>query len=144
MSRTKGEIKTVKEYDEIFLRICERIAEGESMRHGCLEEGINRRDFYRLMRSTNSGKWTDEEAAIRKNRYCDCVDIRTEIYGEDIIDISDGKQGVEDTNESINRDKLRVHARQWMLGKLKPTVFGNNIAAEITVIKEHPLFSSDD
>lgn len=51
-------------------------------------------------------------------------------------DISpDGKSD----NTAVNRDKLRVAARQWAMAKLAPKLFGDKISQEITGANGTPL-----
>lgn len=41
--------------------------------------------------------------------------------------------------ENVQRSKLRVHARQWLMGRLLPRVFGDRVTQEVTGKDGGPL-----
>lgn len=88
-----------------------------------------------------------EQYARAKEKQC-------EVMAEEIIEISDndsldagftedGKQFV--NHENINRSRLRVDSRKWVLSKLKPKKYGDKLAVDtptelqITVVYEDKL-----
>lgn len=70
------------------------------------------------------------------NQYACAREIRSEnIFEEilDIVDCEDNDIGIDENgnprvnNDVIQRDKLRVDARKWMLGKMAPKKYGDKI-----------------
>ncbi|NQZ55436.1 MAG: hypothetical protein HRS51_02910 [Candidatus Nitrosopelagicus sp.] len=133
-----------KERDRLFTIICDRLAEGYSLRKACLEEGLSRTIFYSYMRSTISNSWSKEDAARRVVQYTTAIEERSELFVEDMIDIADGVNRSEDSAEKVQRDRLSIDTRKWIAGKHKASKYGQNIQAEVTIQVEQPLFSSDD
>jgi hypothetical protein len=72
----------------------------------------------------------DEEMA---NQYARAMNVRQELLFEEILSIADsqGKDVViEDGNEIVNhnivqRNRLQIDARKWMLGKMNPKKYGD-------------------
>jgi hypothetical protein len=119
----------------IFDEICNRLADGESLRGVCRDpEMPDRITVYRWMRGNEalSGQYT---RAITER----CVTL-----AEDAIDIADdgsndwmdendpGNPGYALRGEHIQRSKLRVDTRKWFLSKLQPKVYGDKQALEVT------------
>jgi hypothetical protein len=77
--------------------------------------------------------YEDEKFAIQYARACEK---RADKIFDDIITISDStsediikdEEGNEIINHNvINRDRLRIDARKWMLGKMNPKKYGDRI-----------------
>ena len=75
-----------------------------------------------------------------KDQYARAKDEQMDAYAEEIVDIADDATNdfmeIEQKNggttvifdkENIQRSKLRIEARQWMMGKLRPKKYGNNV-----------------
>lgn len=118
----------------LFTSICDRISQGESLRSVC-------RDPEMPHKSTVL-RWLREKPELR-DQYCAARDDLMEYWASDILEIAD--DGTMDTMPGLNkygdevmvanhanvqRDKLRIHARQWLLGKLKPKVYGDRVELE--------------
>jgi len=112
--------------------ICDRIAEGESLRAIC--EDIDMPNIDTIMEWLKVDKELAEQYARARERQAD-------FYVEQIINISDNsgkdtvvtKDGIEQVNhEAIQRDRLRVDARKWVASKLAPKKYGEKIQQEIT------------
>lgn len=76
---------------------------------------------------------TDSEFAIQYARACE---IRADKIADEIIDICDATaddiildvEGNQITNHNvIQRDRLRVDTRKWLLGKLAPKKYGDKV-----------------
>lgn len=119
--------KLKKDFDpDKFKTIIEYIESGESLRKSCELVELNRRDFY---------KWIDEDEE-RKNRYARATKDRHDKIFEEILEIADDSsndfitdsEGFEKLNhEHVQRSKLRIDSRKWMLGKMNPTKYGDRI-----------------
>jgi len=112
--------------------ICDRIAEGESLRAICLDND--------MPGTTIVMEWIKESDALAK-QYARARERQADYYAEQIIEIADNsgkdtvitKEGIEQVNhEAIQRDRLRVDARKWVASKLAPKKYGEKIQQEIT------------
>lgn len=121
---------TKEQINEIFNTICKRIEEGESLRSVLRSEKMpEAHTFY---------KWVDSSEE-KLQQYARVAEVRAEKIFEDIICIADDQEedvytnseGVEVTNHNvINRARLRVDARKWMLSKMMPTKYGDKLEVE--------------
>lgn len=91
--------------------ICERIADGESLKSICNDEHMpNKATVFR---------WLSDEAF--RDKYERARDAQADALADEIVDIADG-----DGEESDpQRDRLRVDARKWVAAKLKPKKYGD-------------------
>lgn len=107
--------------DEIAAIICERLADGESLRKICLDENMPSRSAVFKWLATN-----DEFAG----QYAHARDAQADTLADEIIDIADdGSNDFMGEDEKYNgdaiaRSKLRVDARKWVASKLKPKKYG--------------------
>lgn len=120
---------------EIADAICERIADGESLRSICQGDGMpNRITVFRWL--------NDPGRESFRNQYARAREEQAEFYAESIVDISDEVE-VEATYQgeevkldlssaAIARNRLRVDARKWYASKLAPKKFGDFKAVELT------------
>lgn len=121
--------------DEIADRICERIADGESLRKICETEDMpDKATVFRWLAANET--FRDQYARAREAQADSLVD--------EIIDIADDgrndwieKHGQEGENagwrengEAIRRSQLRIDARKWMAGKLRPKKYGDRLELE--------------
>jgi hypothetical protein len=129
---------------EIADAICERMAEGESVRTVCLDEGMPDR-------STVHRWLADEDHKSFRDQYARACDARAEKIFEEIIEIadtsveaekvttrSDGKQEVT-TGDAVERSKLRVDARKWVVARLAPKKYSEKLNIEATGKDGAPL-----
>lgn len=113
---------------ELADTVCERIANGESLRRICKDEG--------MPSMTTVLKWlgNDEQFALQ---YARAREIQAEGFFDEIADIADNASndwmetcdpdnpGYRLNGEHIQRSKLRVDARKWMLAKMLPKKYGD-------------------
>lgn len=118
---------------EVFDKICLRIANGESLRKICKDD-----DMPNL---TTVWKWLNNNPELDK-QYMRAREEQAETLVDEMIDIADYKKddtyldenGKEVINqEVIARSRLRVDARKWVASKLKPKKFGDftKVQAEV-------------
>lgn len=91
--------------------ICERIADGESLRSICSDDG--------LPGKATVFRWLHDHAAFR-DQYARAKEEQAESLADEIVSIADGQDG-----SDPQRDRLRVDARKWVASKLKPKVYGD-------------------
>jgi len=102
--------------------ICERLADGESLRSICRDE---------QMPSTSTVcKWLSKNAAFAE-QYTRARELQADALFDDILEIADdgrndwmeregeGNEGWRENGEALRRSHLRIEARKWMAGKLK-------------------------
>ena len=101
---------------EIFDTICERIAEGESLRAICSEPDMPSKWAFL--------KWLakDEEDGdgLLVAQYARARDAQVEGEVDEMVLIAD-------TEEDPARARVRIWARQWKAGKMKPKKYGDRV-----------------
>lgn len=115
---------------ELFDTICERIAEGESLRDICKNADMpNKATVFRWLASNPA--LSDQYARARESQ--------ADALFDDILEIADNatndwmeRNGEDGSGWSVNgdhiqRSKLRIDARKWMAGKLRPKVYGDKL-----------------
>lgn len=128
--------------------ICERIADGDSLRSICDDENMPSKSAV--------FRWLAAEPLFR-DQYAHARDAQAESYFDDIRDIADDGRndwmekknadgesiGWQENGEAIRRSQLRIDARKWMAGKLKPKKYGDkldlNVAGRIETMPEEQL-----
>lgn len=135
---------------EIADAICERLADGESLRSICSGEGMpSRMTVFRWL--------SDPERVAFRDQYARAREEQAEFYAESIIDIADEevtmiradkhKPGADEDAEievvfdsaAIARNRLRVDARKWYASKLAPKKYGDFKAVELTGANGGPM-----
>ena len=123
--------------DEIADEICERLADGESLRSICKSEGMP--SVSAVMR------WLakDEYSAFRE-QYIRAREAQADLIFDEMIDIADDSTndwmlreggenpGYELNGEAIRRTQVRLDARKWVLGRMSPKKYGDKTYAETT------------
>lgn len=118
--------------NEIFDEICALICKGESLRSICRSKDMPSIETFRM--HVNK----DESKAAH---YAHAREERAEYIFEECMDIADQSENDIDElgqvdQEAIQRAKLRIDTRKWMLGKMQPKKYGDKIGidmkAEIT------------
>lgn len=113
---------------EVFDKICLRIANGESLRKICKDE--------KMPNLTTVWKWLNNNPELDK-QYARAREEQAELFVDEIQEISDAKiplgpDGKID-NGAVNQARLRIDARKWVASKLKPKKFGDftKVQAEV-------------
>lgn len=123
--------------------ICERLANGESLRTITSDET--------MPGQTTVYRWLSENEKFRE-QYSRAREDQAETLVDEIIEIADNgtndwmltKRGDTEAwtenGESIRRSQMRIHARQWFAGKVKPKKYGDAVklagSLEIPGLKE--------
>lgn len=118
--------------EEIAVEICQRLAEGETLRSICCDEHMPRRSTISAWVATNREGFSD--------RYARARDMQIEYWADEIIEIADDasndwmeRNGGEENEswivngEHVSRSKLRTENRKWLLSKLKPERYGDKV-----------------
>lgn len=124
---------------EVADAICERIADGESLVRICKDDGMPSK--------ATVFNWLSSKPEFVDN-YTRAREAQADTLFDEILDISD--DGLNDTytdedgnvrtnQDVIARSKLRVDARKWMAGKLRPKKYGEFKAVELTGANGGPV-----
>ena len=122
---------------EIADIICERLAEGESLVRICKDDDMPSKATVFNWLSSNKG-FLDNYTRARE--------AQADTLFDQILDISDDGQNdtytdadgnIRTDQEVIARSRLRVDARKWMAGKLRPKKYGEKL--ELSGDAENPL-----
>lgn len=119
---------------EIADQICERIADGESLRMITgLESMPSRATVFRWL--SENKKFQDQYAHARESQADTLFDEMLDIADDgsnDWMEIQrkDGSTEEVVNHEHIQRSRLRIDARKWMAGKLRPKKYGEKMEVE--------------
>lgn len=117
--------------EEIAAEICARIAEGQSLRTICQDED--------MPDASTVFRWLPRQPEFR-DQYTHAREAAADAMSEDIMDIAD--DGTNDwmerkrpdgsteevlNSEHIQRSKLRVDTRKWLMSKLAPKKYGEKV-----------------
>jgi len=120
--------------DECFDYIISEIESGKSLRYALSTNGMpSSKTFYEWLEQTDENGNLTIEADERVKRYARACEQRELLMLDEILEIADKqgedvieKDGIEVINHNvIQRNKLQIEARQWVLGKLRPEKYGN-------------------
>lgn len=101
---------------EIADHICERLAEGESLRSICRDDPFpNKSTVFRWLAANK--EFRDQYARARETQ--------ADAIADEILDIADEA-------EDAAKARLQVDARKWLAGKLRPKVYGDKVSTEVT------------
>lgn len=113
--------------------ICERIADGESLRSIC--------DGDDMPNKSTVFRWLAADDAFA-TRYAHARDAQADTFVDDMVDIADDGRndwierknadgtviGWQENGEALRRSTLRVSTRQWIAEKMKPKKYGSKLA----------------
>lgn len=116
--------------------ICEKLADGNSLRSICAADDMPAR--------STVFKWLADPAhSAFVDQYARAREAQAEALFEDILDIADdgsndytvkkrpdGSEYDAFDAEHVQRSKLRVDARKWMVAKLAPKKYGDRVELE--------------
>lgn len=116
--------------EKVADRILEQIADGISLRSICVQDDMpNRATVFR---------WLAANAEFR-DQYTRAREAQADTLFDEILDIADNasndwmeRNGEDDrgwtaNGDHIQRSKLRIEARKWMAGKLRPKKYGDKL-----------------
>lgn len=112
------------DHKEVQAEVCRRLIDGESLRSICATPGMpNRATIFRWL--ADSPEFAREYAAAREMQMTflleETLDIADDGAGDTYVD-REGKERVD--YDAINRAKLRVDTRKWIVAKLAPKKYG--------------------
>lgn len=119
-------------HQDVADAICERLAEGESLRSICADDAMPSK--------ATVCKWLGRHANFA-DQYARAREMQAETMADEIKDIADdgscdtyldldGKERTD--HEVVARSRLRVDARKWLASKLLPKKYGEKVTQEHT------------
>lgn len=120
--------------EKAFERVLQLVSEGLSVAEACRQDDTPcQKSFYEWLKV--EGKSED-----RLQRYAHARDSRADVIFEEMIEIADDASNdwmerqnrdgstteVLDT-EHVQRSRLRIETRKWMLGKMSPAKYGDKL-----------------
>lgn len=114
MSDTKRKTGRPSKYsDELAEKICEKIANGRSLRSICAEDGVPpMKTIYR---------WLEANEEFR-HQYARARDKQADYFAEEIIEIADSAEA---ESAAVSKAKLQIDARKWAASKIAPKKYGD-------------------
>ncbi|KPH10280.1 terminase small subunit protein [Rhizobium acidisoli] len=124
-------------------KICDRIADRESLRAICRDEDMP-------AKSTVLSWLADDGKAAFRARYALAREILADGFVDELVEIADDRSndwiekknaagdttGWQENGEAIRRSQLRIATRQWVAEKLKPKKYGSKAEPEQGVTGE--------
>jgi len=127
---------------EVADRICERLADGESLRSICSGDDMpNKATVFRWL----------GQFSVFSDQYTRAREVQADALFDDVLSIADNSKndwmesnGKDDAGwmlngDNIRRAQLRIDARKWMAGKLRPKKYGEFKAVELTGANGGPV-----
>lgn len=113
---------------EIADVICERLANGESLRRICRDDDMP--EMRTVMRWLNAREEFCQQYARARELQAECIfDEMAEIADDGTNDWMASNapdcEGYKLNGEHVSRSKLRIDARKWMLAKMAPRKYGD-------------------
>ena len=99
---------------EVADAICERLADGESLRSICAGS--------EMPAKVTVFKWLKNNEDFA-NQYARAREAQGDSLFDDVLTIAD-------TEEDAQKARVRIDARKWMAGKLRPKVYGDKVMNE--------------
>lgn len=120
--------------EELADIICERIANGESLRAICEDEDMpDKATVFRWLADKAHESFRDQYARAREAQADALVDDILSIADDGTNDWMEKRDaegeaiGWRENGEAMRRSQLRIDARKWIAGKLKPKKYGDKI-----------------
>jgi len=117
-------------------RVCELMIEGVSLRKICEMSGMpSRRAILNWLKNNEEFRQRYEIARLMQIEYWahEIIDIADDTSGDFIIN-EHGERVVD--HENINRARLKIDARKWLMSKLHPARYGDKVQADVTVRRD--------
>lgn len=128
---------------ETTTAICVRLGLGESLREICRDENMPTK--------TTVMRWLAQHAEFR-DQYASAREAQADYYAEEIVEIADdgtndwmerqrgdGSSDEVENKEVLNRSRLRVDTRKWLMARMAPKKYGDRVMQEVSGADGGPL-----
>lgn len=116
----------ITQYEIVFQRMLEQIAGGKTF-----QAVIN--DDFREFEHGAFLRWIKKDP-LRNQLYKEAKELRTETWANEMIEIADANDSLED----VNRSKLRIDTRKWLMGADNRKQYGEvktiDVAGSISIL----------
>jgi hypothetical protein len=119
------------QYPILFETVLEKIAAGMTMK-SALDNDL------RQFEQSDFMKWIKADKN-RRAQYEAAEELRTEVWAGEIIGISDATDSMED----VNRSKLRIDTRKWLMSAHNRKKYGESTKIDMTAVVETRKSESD-
>jgi len=108
------------QYEYVFMRVISEMAKGQPLHQILAQEGrtLDYNDFYR---------WMKKDPA-RQALFQEAQELRSELHAGEILQIADANDSMED----VNRSRLRIDTRRWLMGMHNKKRYGETKTIEMT------------
>ncbi|HFB0060978.1 TPA: hypothetical protein WNB90_001667 [Neisseria gonorrhoeae] len=120
MSDTKRKLGRPTDYTKDMAdKICEKIANGRSLRSICAEDGVPpMKTIYR---------WLEANEEFR-HQYARAREKQADYFAEEIIEIADSAEA---ESAAVSKAKLQIDARKWAASKIAPKKYGDKTELDV-------------
>lgn len=135
--------------DEIRDLICARLATGMSLRAACKPDDVVAESTARAWAKDPKHPFSAQYVRARELGYLAMADETIEIADDATNDwmMREGKDGESLgwalNGDHVQRSRLRVDTRRWMLSKCLPKIFGDRVTTEVTGKDGGPIETKD-
>ncbi len=114
---------------ELAAVICERLAEGETLRSVCRDQAMpDKATVLRWLGDKTKADFRDQYAHARDMQadalFDEALEIADDVSGDWFTD-KDGRKVLD--HEHVQRSRLRVDTRKWAAGKMAPKRYGDKV-----------------
>lgn len=118
--------------EEIVDAICERLADGRSLRSICLDDDMpGQTTVFRWLAEEGKESFRQKYARARETQadaiFDECLDIADNAANDWMERQGENSEGWELNGEHVQRTRLRLDTRKWMAGKLAPKKYGDKL-----------------
>ena len=117
--------------------VLQNMRDGNSLRKSCLLAGVKIGTFL---------DWVAKDAQLAE-QYARAREILLEYHAEEILEIADEAVGSTESGATdsgaVQKQKLQIDSRKWILSKLAPKKYGDKITQELTGPNGGPIQHQD-
>ncbi len=115
---------------KLFDEICAKMVEGQSLRSICEDEDMpDKATVFRWL--AKSDDLRDQYARARESQadaiFDEILDIADDARNDWMAKRGEDDDGYQFMGEHVQRARLRIDARKWMAGKMRPKVYGDKL-----------------
>lgn len=127
--------------DDLAAKICESIAQGKSLTKICKADGMpSAHSVFRWLMNEKYRDFRDNYERARSVQMAKFADELQDIADDAENDYTIDENGQEIVNhENIQRSRLRIDTRKWILAKMLPKKYGDKVIQEISGPDGGPL-----
>lgn len=112
---------------ELAQQVCEQLATGRTLRDVCRDDGMPTETSIRHWVLENREGFSSQYAKARETGYQVMADELLEIADDGANDWMERNGQKVVNGEHVNRSRLRVDTRKWLLSKALPKIYGDKL-----------------